>query len=394
MVDNARADTPDPDAPANQPSDETKRQSEVYRSAQQFLLVTSAVGLVLPFIFAAQASTLLDVVSVTAVGLAIVLASMAMGGIFGFIFGVPTTLQGNRAAVPPAEDGARPVARSAYTGNTSLEQISDWLTKILVGVGLTQLASIPAGLTSVGSFLAAGLGGLPGADVFATVLFIFAVLNGFFLSYLWARLQLPGLFALSDVQAIAVDAAAAGRQQGQAQGLAKGKQLIEEQGPARQLPPVEAEATPPDPQSAAVEGPIRALWVDDNPDNNRTIRQVLTDYFNVEFDLVSDTRSAMAALKSGKDRYAFVITDMGRVGDRSAGYTLLREMKTAEITPPTIIYAARANPELEAEAKRRGAVGLTNTPNQLTDLVRKIVSEHRSLARTRMADRDTHGPEA
>jgi hypothetical protein len=51
------------------------------------------------------------------------------GGLLGFIFGVPKTLAvGSRTA------GGGP-ANTSRT-NTNLEQISDWLTQILVGAGL------------------------------------------------------------------------------------------------------------------------------------------------------------------------------------------------------------------------------------------------------------------
>ena len=375
VAQNMRADgVPDPDATGEQTIREPRRQSGVYRSAQTFLLRTSLVAAALPFVFAAQASTFISAISVSAVGVGIGLASMAVGALFGFLFGIPTTLQGNRAPSPPTDDRRGPAGKSQYSGNTSLEQISDWLTKILVGVGLTQLAAIPAGLTSIGHFLAAGLGGLPGADVFATVLFIFALLDGFFLSYLWARLQLLGLFADSDVQAIAGDATAAGIQAGQAQGLAKGKELIQEQAPSRPRPPVDGAGADVAAGSREVEA-IRALWVDDHPEHNSTIRQVLTDYFGVQFDVATDTDEAMELLGTDPNRYAFVITDMGRFGDPSAGFTLLGKMKAAKVERPTIIYAARTSPEREAEARRKGAFGLTNSPNRLTELVQQVVEQ-------------------
>ena len=106
---------------------------------------------------------------------------MAGGGLVGFVFGIPRLLQ-DASPAPQAPDGtganARPTDGAApYGGNTSLEQISDWLTKILVGVGLTQLANIPDGLNSLGEFLAPGLGNLPGAEVFSIGLVVFAVLD-------------------------------------------------------------------------------------------------------------------------------------------------------------------------------------------------------------------------
>lgn len=67
-------------------------------------------------------------------------ASMAVGGIVGFLFGVPRT---------PAADSLRdsngnssPYSDAHYRPNSSLEQVCDWLTKILLGAGLTQLGNI------------------------------------------------------------------------------------------------------------------------------------------------------------------------------------------------------------------------------------------------------------
>src|ERR1700730_13401118 len=57
-------------------------------------------------------------------------ACMALGWAVGFLFGVPRV-------------GSTPASTRI---NTNLEQISDWLTKILVGVGLTQLHKLPTAL--------------------------------------------------------------------------------------------------------------------------------------------------------------------------------------------------------------------------------------------------------
>ncbi len=60
--------------------------------------------------------------------------AMASGALLGFLFGIPRSLQADRDAT--REDSA-PLSQ-----NTNLEQISDWLTKILVGVGLVQFGAI------------------------------------------------------------------------------------------------------------------------------------------------------------------------------------------------------------------------------------------------------------
>src|ERR1700743_738960 len=56
-------------------------------------------------------------------------ASWGVGSVLGFLFGVPR-LRTSTGAQPPVGD------RSQFTPNTNLEQISDWLTKIIVGATL------------------------------------------------------------------------------------------------------------------------------------------------------------------------------------------------------------------------------------------------------------------
>jgi hypothetical protein len=72
-----------------------------------------------------------------ATALALSAASAVSGLLLGFVFGVPRVLAADR----PRSTGTG----GGIAANTNLEQISDWLTKILVGVGLTQFAAIIGG---------------------------------------------------------------------------------------------------------------------------------------------------------------------------------------------------------------------------------------------------------
>lgn len=80
--------------------------------------------------------------------LIVVTAATAVGCLLGFLFGIPRSLQGGAlmrpvdaqsdpAASPEQSRTAASVAR-AFMSNTSLEEISDWLTKIIIGLGLVQ----------------------------------------------------------------------------------------------------------------------------------------------------------------------------------------------------------------------------------------------------------------
>src|SRR5216684_1230684 len=78
----------------------------------------------------------------SAIGLLIAGAALAAGVLIGFLFGIPRTQQKEGQKSDPTI-GSQPGVADGYGVNTNLEQISDWLTKIIVGVGLVQLTVIP-----------------------------------------------------------------------------------------------------------------------------------------------------------------------------------------------------------------------------------------------------------
>lgn len=119
----------------------------------------------------------------------VALASMMTGGLIGFLFGVPRRLQDGATPPPPAnpEDEAE---RSLYAGNTNLEQISDWLTKIIVGVSLVELGSISTFIRDMGHSVALSMG-MADTPAFPTAAIVLYIVCGFMIGYLWARLYLP-----------------------------------------------------------------------------------------------------------------------------------------------------------------------------------------------------------
>lgn len=129
-------------------------------------------------LFALSSSNWCSAFAVVGTAFGISCAAMVAGSLVGFLFGIPRTLQ--------HEDGRQEATR--YLANTNLEQISDWLTKILVGVGLTQLSKIPGKIWSLAESLAPGLGSLPGSAGFALILLGFFSVAGFLWGYLWTRI--------------------------------------------------------------------------------------------------------------------------------------------------------------------------------------------------------------
>ncbi len=105
------------------------------------------------------------------------LAAMTVGFLLGFLFGIPRTMAGS-AEMPSHDDGYRNRATD-YVDNTNLEQISDWLTKILVGVGLTQVNSIYIRMKGISAFAEQQLGYAPGSRAAGLAVMIFFFICGF-----------------------------------------------------------------------------------------------------------------------------------------------------------------------------------------------------------------------
>ena len=141
------------------------------------------------------------------VGLLTAGAAWLIAAVVGFLFGAPRTSgKYNCSCIRPkesnqvqreGEDSGASVSEapeSHFAHSTSLEEIADWLTKMIVGVGLTQLYNLRAGLGSVASFIAQGMGDSESHKIVAYVICIYFPACGFLFGFLWARLYLHKVF--------------------------------------------------------------------------------------------------------------------------------------------------------------------------------------------------------
>lgn len=139
-------------------------------------------------------------------GLALAGACLSAGTLFGFLFGIPRSLQSESGQVVQ-DNPARPIdgANSdgpKYRANTNLEQISDWLTKILVGVGLTQLNNVPSLFQRGGELLGPSLApGSTGTVLVGSIVVYFSII-GFLGGYLWTRLFLGSALVRADLETL------------------------------------------------------------------------------------------------------------------------------------------------------------------------------------------------
>lgn len=119
------------------------------------------------------------------------LTSYVIGSLVGFLFGIPRTLQA--------------AANATTAKNTSLEQISDWLTKIIVGVGLTQMPTIRDNFNiiseNVGRAILPNNGLSDEQVVIGGAVILFNSVTGFLGTYLWTRLFLDRI-EHADVEAV------------------------------------------------------------------------------------------------------------------------------------------------------------------------------------------------
>lgn len=165
-------DPRDPDAA----SDSRKRVAAIERTALRLL-----AGL-----FAGIALSAALAVSHYVVGavLGAVLAALLAGATLGFLFGIPRALT---VALPGADGHAGANNGGGFTHNTNLEQISDWLTKIVVGIGLVESQSIGIAFQGLSRQVALEWGlGANGAASAGFVL-LASLLFGFIGFYIWTR---------------------------------------------------------------------------------------------------------------------------------------------------------------------------------------------------------------
>jgi hypothetical protein len=145
-----------------------------------------------------------------AVGLAWALASLAAGATVGLLFGIPKIVQSgvvvgkkqNKNAGPGSSDtDADEEVASGYAQqvNTNLTDISDWLTKIIVGLGLTNLQNIPSYLMRIAAHISNEIDPKPhAAEAFAVALIVGFTIVGFLFGYLSTRLFLAAAFSEAD----------------------------------------------------------------------------------------------------------------------------------------------------------------------------------------------------
>jgi hypothetical protein len=132
-------------------------------------------------------------VGVFSFSVAVALAAGSFGCFLGFLFAIPRFDVTDRDIRDVGKYG-----RAGWLHNTNLSQISDWLTKILVGVGLTQFRSIGDAIGNLLIQLRPGLGGLPSSAAFGGLLIGYFATMGVLAGYVLTALYLRRALAEQD----------------------------------------------------------------------------------------------------------------------------------------------------------------------------------------------------
>jgi hypothetical protein len=183
-----------PGKPKRSPEEEVNRGMKV-------LFLSMLMGLLSAPVYALYGTDRSQFLVTLSVGTLLCGTAALTGIMLGFLFGIPRTRrqEDGKTAKQPKESLPQSSPFS-YHANTNLEEISDWLTKILVGVGLTQINAIKQGFSELTRQAAEGLGGQPHSQIYAGALIGFSVVPGFLYGFLWTRLYLPYAMRTADHQ--------------------------------------------------------------------------------------------------------------------------------------------------------------------------------------------------
>lgn len=144
-----------------------------------------------------------DAAAILAAILLATLCGAAFGGVFGFLFGIPRVLQQSTQSADSKDAPAQHQRDNAFVrSNSNLEEISDWLTKIIVGLGLIHLTKLFPLIEKYRGWVEANLQGFGAAKSTAMMVIGFTIagaFTGFLLFYIETRTRISILFSSTEL---------------------------------------------------------------------------------------------------------------------------------------------------------------------------------------------------
>jgi hypothetical protein len=128
-------------------------------------------------------------------------AAAAVGAAAGFLFGLPRSRVVDMTTGGQA-GAANPPPSTSYLTNSNLIKVSDWLTTIIIGLGLVNLRKVPAAIEQLGAALKAPLGGMPYSATIGVSVVIGGGVAAFLLAYLWTSIRVRELLEASERESL------------------------------------------------------------------------------------------------------------------------------------------------------------------------------------------------
>ena len=329
------------------------------------------------------------------------------GMLLGFLFGIPRSLPSGTVNMPPAEErsngkrrsGDEPAAMEAAAGagntmflgtpspmeiNSNLVEVSDWLTKIIVGVGLIELKSLPATAQGVAAYIAPSLAieTDTARAVVGGVMLFFSV-HGFLIGYLLTRIYLSIMLKRADSlvknESVRLES---GKEievtelsRLQQKSLEDLQEAVTELLLARTAGDGEQAVASLAGLPTAQKPSVRVLWLDDHPSNNTLLVEQLARE-NIKVDLAQSQAQALSLLQ--KNQYALLVTDMARLegGQRvkDAGVRTVRDVRQAMPELPILVYCNKDTmASYGKQAEAAGARFVTTSGTSLLAAVNKLI---------------------
>ncbi len=175
------------------------RDFEAYSQALRFLLRFVGVGFISVILNAMRYEFWVHglVAKVASVGILLAGAAFIIGTLFGFLFGFPPSPTPSQSSSnqPSQQDvsgnnrNAGQPLQSAFYNNTNLQEISDWLTKVIVGASLVELTKLPAQVEQLADFIAKGVNPFDPSPAVVLALLGYFSSCGVLYGYIWTKYE-------------------------------------------------------------------------------------------------------------------------------------------------------------------------------------------------------------
>ncbi len=168
-----------------------------YYQGLRYLLLALAVGFISILIIAVGKEHWQNGIVARSVGTGILFggSTFAIGVLLGFLFGFPPAPGSNS---PPTNDLTFGPRSPSVFQNTNLHEISDWLTKVIVGASLVELTKLPPLLENLAWFMAKYTNPYDPSPAVALVIMGYFWSCGILFGYLWTRYEISLTAILPD----------------------------------------------------------------------------------------------------------------------------------------------------------------------------------------------------